>query len=435
MVGFPQQCRQPALEHPALLGVALQLQLWPLQAQLADGQVAPGQVQLGVAQQQPRQAGLRLVALAQRQAVDLQPAVLELECRTALARADRPAQPGLAIEAQPVPAQPHRLGGAGTIPFTCPFELDILQRQMAGQGQCGLCHGRLLRRLGISACLRLWRTRRQPQRQVELELASGRAQRQGRGPVGQIGREIQRGAVQPGFALARLGKGLQQRLGIYRVAIEQEAQARLALCLALRLQAAQEGQLQLELADLLRALERLVDEVDRALAQLQLEQREARQFRRRLLGLEQARDQVVDVVASAAQVAQPEMRPVELERVEHWRQPQQRTRIEVEIEPLERELLALALGIQQPQPAQLELERPGLELDPLDADLAPERGTGLALELPLEQWRQAGPGQQPEQQQPGQRQPGGAQPAPGHRALRWRLRFEPGSARGSGLVG
>ena len=98
-VRIPLQGRQPALEHPALALVALQLQFGLLQAQLADHQPALGQIDAGVGQQQPCQAGLGLIALAQCQTVDLQPPVLKLKRHGAAGRPYRPAQPGLAVEA------------------------------------------------------------------------------------------------------------------------------------------------------------------------------------------------------------------------------------------------------------------------------------------------------------------------------------------------
>ena len=149
---------------------------------------------------------------------------------------------------------------------------------------------------------------------------------------------------------------------------------------------------------------RPVVEFHRAIDQAQVVQRKAWRrvrFRGRCRRLE-SREQVVDVVAAVRQPGQPQPRPLDIDGLDHWRQPCQRAQIGVDVHALDAELRLAAVGASGRTDLQaLDRQRqcPGREGDATDADRAPEQCREPLFGLPFHQRRYGEPGHGPERQQ------------------------------------
>ena len=227
-------------------------------------------------------------------------------------------------------------------------------------------------------------------------------------------------AVEPD--LHRAGAALGERRGdggrIEAAAVEGEGQPRLDIDLALRGQGAQEGHAELEVAQPMRRLQRLVDEVRRAAVDDDVVQRELRRLvallRRRR---RQARQHVVDVVAAVGEARQADHRRVDLEPVDHRREAEH---------PAHRDLAAQLPDLQlrrggvaragQGDVVDPQRQRPGIEGDVADRQAPAERLERDPLGAALERRRHDQRGRAPERRQDDDGDAGANQPAAGEEA-------------------
>ena len=115
--------------------------------------------------------------------------------------------------------------------------------------------------------------------------------------------------------------------------------------LALGLQVAQKRHRHLQIAHGVGPAHHVVDEVERAVVERQVVQREPGRFGRWLVRRRrQALDDVVDIVAAIAQVREPGHRCVNGDGVHHRRQPEQRLQLRIHIDTLDAHLVGLAVG-------------------------------------------------------------------------------------------
>ena len=217
--------------------------------------------------------------------------------------------------------------------------------------------------------------------------------------------------------LHRAGAALGERRGdggrIEAAAVEGEGQPRLDTDLALRRQGAQEGHTELEVAQPMRRLQRLVDEVGRAAVDDDVVQRELRRLvavlRRRR---RQARHHVVDVVAAVGEARQADHRRVDLQPIDHRREAEHPTHRD-----LAAQLPDLQLrrgGVARPGQGDVvdpQRQRPWVESDVADGEAPAERLERDPLGPTLECRRHDQRGRAPERRQDDDGDAGANQPA------------------------
>ncbi|MNP96407.1 hypothetical protein D3C85_89850 [compost metagenome] len=241
--------------------------------------------------------------------------------------------------------------------------------------------------------------------QVGIEAAGLQLHRQAAGDVAQVRHEVEPLELHVGVGLAALRERGREGGRVELAAVEREGQLGLGLDLALGGEVAQERHVQHEAAQLVPALDGLVVEVDRAVLDRDVVDREARglglRIGRRARG--QLGQDVVDVVLAIGQVREQHGGRLDRHRVDHGRQAEQRLQFGVGIDALDGHLRLLAVGGGDAQVIQCELERPGLEVDLADGDLPAQLFARDLLELALGDRRHRQPRDDPQGQQHQQR--------------------------------
>jgi hypothetical protein len=165
------------------------------------------------------------------------------------------------------------------------------------------------------------------------------------------------------LAVAALGERRRRGGRIEAAAVEREREVRLDLDLALRGQRADERNRELELANAVRRRQRPVDEVGTAAADDDVVDREARRRRRRG-NRGHVLQHVVNVVAAVADPAHAQHRCIDVDRIDHRREVQQRDDRGVGVDALDLEQRRGVGGrAGERHLAERELERPGIEFD------------------------------------------------------------------------
>ena len=225
--------------------------------------------------------------------------------------------------------------------------------------------------------------------------------------------------LERGIALAGNGKWRALGRRIKRAAIEFKRQVRSHLDVAFGVQIAQKWQCQTELAQGVLALagreptfaglrRDAVGEVHRTGVEGDVVQGKAQRFRGGLLG--QMLQDVVNVVAPPAQVGNLQGGRIHGDGIKHRCQVQQRLQLGVHINAGNAQLLARAIGRGDGNIGHRQLQRPGLEIDRTNGELAPQRFTALDLDLTFGQGGNDQPGQHPQRKQAAQRPQRAANP-------------------------
>ena len=247
-------------------------------------------------------------------------------------------------------------------------------------------------------------------RQIHAEHARLQAHGQTLRQVAQVGREIE---IHQANMRLRLAAGKKRRglsRGIERTVIELEGQAWLHLDFALGRQAAQEWHAQRQIAHCMGTPHGAIFEVHRATTHGNVVKSEARRrpSRRgiRLARRGQAGQDVVDVVMSGRQLRQAQHRLIDLQRIQHRRQAQQRCHADIGKHTGDGELRPLPIRSGHSHVMHRELQRPGYKLDAPNAHVPPQCLACQLLSLAAQQGRQRQPPQGP-QHQNGEHEPDG----------------------------
>ena len=253
------------------------------------------------------------------------------------------------------------------------------------------------------------------QREVGTQCPLLQAQRQRRGQVAGVAREVEIGEGQFQLALATRSKGRGLRTAVEGRTVEPEGHVRLRRHFHERGQVGQEGQRYLHRVELVQALDRPVVETDRGIAQLQVVERESLRFgrsrRRGRRVRRETREQVVDVVVARRRAREFQLQSVELQRRDHRRTPPQRAGVGIHVGTGQfQQRLRAARRRADDDVVQRELQAPGAEVHRTDADAAAQQLGQPRLRLRLEQWRHHQPGQRPQGQQHAQRDGEAARP-------------------------
>ena len=172
--------------------------------------------------------------------------------------------------------------------------------------------------------------------QVDGERRGAELHRQAARQVAEEGNDVEAFDADAQLAIAALRERRRRARGVEAAAVEGEREPRLDLHLALGWQRADEGHAELDRAQPVVRLQRLVDEVGAAVADDDVVHGEAGRLVTALGGGEPLQH-VVDVVAAIADAAQVQHRCIDLEAVDHRGEAQDRLRGEVDEDAPDRE--------------------------------------------------------------------------------------------------
>ena len=203
--------------------------------------------------------------------------------------------------------------------------------------------------------------------EVGAERRRAQLHRQAARHVAEPGRDRKAVEAEVDLAVASFGERRRRGGRIEAAAVEREAEVRLDLDLAFRRQRADERNRELELADTMRRRQRPVDEVDGAATDDDVVNGETRRFARRLARARcggEVLQHVIEVVVAVAEPAHAQGRRIDVDRVDHRRQAQQRDDRGVGADALDLEhRRGVGARAGEHDVVQRELERPRIELD------------------------------------------------------------------------